>query len=696
MQFFILESVPACAAVEINLSTTTPGVINLCPDDVCVDLEANFFNVGNTTTYNIAAVPFAPPYPFTGGTPLNITTDDVWSPTVDLPFPFCFYGQNYNKVLVGSNGVITFDVQGVIAGATQVPGGNCPWAFATTIPNTGFPIKNAIYGPYQDINPAVATTPPGLTNINFQILGTSPCRVFVVNYSQVPQFSCGVSVGLQTSQIVMYETSNVIEVYVGNRTPCTTWQSGRGVIGIQNKPGTIAHFPPNRNTGSWTATNEAWRFTPAGASTVVFSWLKNGVHYSNDLAINVCPTETSTMTAQAIYTACGGAQTVITQSVLLNIINTTLPIQQNVTACGSFVLPALSVGNYYTGTNGTGTLLNAGSSITSSQQVYIYGQFTQGTVTCSNQNSFNVTINNISVNTLPNAAICDSYVLPALTIGNYYTSPGGTGTMLNAGDVITTTRTIYIFGQTNTTPNCTSENSFIVTIHLTPIASVLPNVTVCNSGYMLPIISRGLYYTGTGGTGSQLAVGSTVNTSQTIYIYAQSNTTPNCFTQSSFVVTALTATAPDMADVEECRKFVLPSLPQGVSYYTASNGTGTQLPVGSEVASTQTIYVYAVSATCTNESSFVVTIKRCEVQKGISPNDDGMNDYFDLTDFDADKLSIFNRYGRKVYSKSKYTNQWYGQSDKGDALPDGTYYFVIELPSEPTKTGWIYINRVHN
>jgi flagellar hook assembly protein FlgD len=49
-----------------------------------------------------------------------------------------------------------------------------------------------------------------------------------------------------------------------------------------------------------------------------------------------------------------------------------------------------------------------------------------------------------------------------------------------------------------------------------------------------------------------------------------------------------------------------------------------------------------------------------------------------------------------VYSRADYSNQWYGQSDKGEELPDGTYYYVIKRGSGETKTGWIYINRAQN
>ncbi len=63
---------------------------------------------------------------------------------------------------------------------------------------------------------------------------------------------------------------------------------------------------------------------------------------------------------------------------------------------------------------------------------------------------------------------CESYVLPSLSMGNYYTGSGGTGVTLNAGDQITSTQTIYVFAQSGTTPNCTDENSFLITIEPAP------------------------------------------------------------------------------------------------------------------------------------------------------------------------------------------------------------------------------------
>jgi gliding motility-associated-like protein len=131
----------------------------------------------------------------------------------------------------------------------------------------------------------------------------------------------------------------------------------------------------------------------------------------------------------------------------------------------------LTIGNYYTGTGGTGTLLNAGDVLTSTQTLYVYAQ-TATTPNCTDEESFYVTVFN--VDELPDVTSCQNYKLPALTIGKYYSSPGGTGTQLPVGSVISSSQTIYIYAQSPFTPTCFDESSFSVTIVPVPVANVVP------------------------------------------------------------------------------------------------------------------------------------------------------------------------------------------------------------------------------
>ena len=61
---------------------------------------------------------------------------------------------------------------------------------------------------------------------------------------------------------------------------------------------------------------------------------------------------------------------------------------------------------------------------------------------------------------------------------------------------------------------------------------------------------------------------------------------------------------------------------------------------------------------CEDSQVFNVVSPFCTIQKGISPNGDGQNDYLDLKGLGIKMLNIFNRYGTKVYSLANYTDQW--------------------------------------
>ncbi len=79
---------------------------------------------------------------------------------------------------------------------------------------------------------------------------------------------------------------------------------------------------------------------------------------------------------------------------------------------------------------------------------------------------------------MQDVSACEGYELPGLTAGNYYTGPGGTGTMLTTGALITSTQVIYIFAENDL--GCTAESSFVVTIFAPFIAEPM-TITECDT-----------------------------------------------------------------------------------------------------------------------------------------------------------------------------------------------------------------------
>jgi gliding motility-associated-like protein len=97
---------------------------------------------------------------------------------------------------------------------------------------------------------------------------------------------------------------------------------------------------------------------------------------------------------------------------------------------------------------------------------------------------------------------------------------------------------------------------------------------------------------------------------------------------------------------------------------------------------------YAVSVTdlsgCSATSSKVITPggKGCYSGIGaITPNGDGKNDRLIISCVStvSNRILIFNRWGEKVFEQSSYKNTWEGVDSKGENLPDGGYYWVLEV-----------------
>src|SRR5690606_2367027 len=88
----------------------------------------------------------------------------------------------------------------------------------------------------------------------------------------------------------------------------------------------------------------------------------------------------------------------------------------------------------------------------------------------------------------------------------------------------------------------------------------------------------------------------------------------------------------------------------------------------------------------------------CAVPTVLTPNGDNYNDMLIIPclssgQYPNNKISVFNVWGDEVFSAAPYLNDWDG-SFKGNALPEGSYYYVFDAGNgDAVAAGFIIIQR---
>lgn len=135
------------------------------------------------------------------------------------------------------------------------------------------------------------------------------------------------------------------------------------------------------------------------------------------------------------------------------------------------------------------------------------------------------------------------------------------------------------------------------------------------------------------------------------------------------------------------------------------NGPNGFEETGVEGLSGLTAGTYTVTVTdnngCTVSQSITLTEPfDLDLPNGISPNGDLINDALivrGLELFPNNQLIVFNRWGNIVYEEDNYRNEtpWYGVSQNGSILPDGTYFVIVKIDADKDRElkGYLEIRR---
>ncbi len=443
--------------------TAGPGQSICVPN--CATLNATYTQTFSTSSYSVASIPYAPD-PFNVGTALTWQSngdDEVHGP-YNIGFDFCFMGFTRQQFYIGINGWVGFS--------------NGPTTFTSaSIPNmAGTVPKDCIMGPWQDWY-------PGFNNVGqvrYQVLGTAPFRRLVVSWNTSPLFSCTALTG--TFQIVLFETTNIVETRIQNKPGPCAWAGGTAVHGIHNLFGTVAYTVPGRNSTQWVATNDAWRFSPNGPPDFNFGWYNGATLVSTSPTPSVCPTTTTTYTAQITY----------------NCTNLTYTSQTTITVG---VAPANAGNNSSICTGGNVQLNGTGgvsfswspasglSCTTCPNPIASPSATTTYTLTVTDASGCTGT-SSVTVTVLPppvasagsNTSICTggSTVLNGSGGTSYVWSPGtglSSTTVSNptASPTATTTYTVTVSNGA-----CTNTSSVTITVNALPVASAGSPASICN------------------------------------------------------------------------------------------------------------------------------------------------------------------------------------------------------------------------
>jgi gliding motility-associated-like protein/uncharacterized delta-60 repeat protein len=115
-----------------------------------------------------------------------------------------------------------------------------------------------------------------------------------------------------------------------------------------------------------------------------------------------------------------------------------------------------------------------------------------------------------------------------------------------------------------------------------------------------------------------------------------------------------------------------------------------------------TIRVCDNLGSCTTEQLEIEVVGDIIVYNAVSPNGDGINDFFFLEyidvlpDTQSNRVTIYNRWGDAVFEVSDYNNSdkiFVGLNNNGNELPSGTYFYKIEFSGKADKTGYLSLKR---
>ena len=463
------------------------------------------------------------------GTPIPLSDDQV-SGGLPIGFNFDFFGNTYSTFYTSSNGFISFD--------PAVSQGCCSGGFLPT--NDG--VNNVISYNWNDLYP------PGAGLISYQTIGVSPNQKLVVEFSGLPH-CCGSSAPYNTGQIIIYETSNIIEIHSAE-------VSNDGSVhtqGIENANGTIAYAVASNNQTNFTLVNDYVAFIPIPGNSDACGIATTTVDISTFDCTNVGP-NTVTLTVTDVN---GNASTC---TAIVTVEDNVAPVA----VCQNITIALDGSGN----ASITAAMIDGGStdacgilSLAASQTVFNCGNIGANTVT--------LTVTDVN----GNSSTCNATVTVQDFFAPVVTCPAN---VIVSADPGVCSASFVAFGIATATDNCTG--------------AVITN----NAPAIFPLGVTNIIWTATDGFGN---IGTCV---QTVTVIDSENPTITC-------PLALTISADAGSCVATAPVLGVPVTTDNCSVNTVTNDAPATFPLGMTTVTWTVTDFEGNSAICTQNVTVVDT-----------------------------------------------------------------------------------------
>jgi len=323
-------------------------------------------------------------------------------------------------------------------------------------------------------------------------------------------------------------------------------------------------------------------------------------------------------------------------------------------------------------------------------------RYTNTATGCSNITPFAIIVHPLPVVSTSSDVTCVNSTITAMpnTAGTWSSSDSSIATITDGGVITGRAAGEVAFTYTDSVTGCSNTTIGKMTVYNVPIIGVTSNEVCVGSAIQVTSDTDGSWMSSNTDVAIISAEGMVKGISAGIVTVSFKNNNSGCTNTIAEKITVKPLPTLNLSGTEVGVGNTLNATPTtGGTWYSSNNGVATITSDGiiTGISEGGVIFTYTDNATgCANQTAEIIRVYEIftEIPNKLSPNNDGINDYWDLKGFgEGAKIEIRDRWGQVVFETTNYKDEWNGWN-----LPIGTYYYVINKEGDIYK-GFIYLSR---